>query len=270
MDFDRSTWVPAAQALPRDRTRRLPHGCGGGQTLLVSRSASGGLRAWCFRCNQGDSVAAPEPTLHEVLDRLRAHRVADETASTMVLPAPAVHDPALWPEPARVWLYRAGLGGPEIARLGAYYHAATGRVVLPVMQDGVPVFWQARSVDGRQPKYLAPAVDKAGIVPKYGTGQVIHITEDLLSAFKVGMVAEAWCALGTRMGPGLCAALLADPRPVRLLLDPDVPGVKAANVMARTLRGFGRAVSVVHLARDPKLFHLHDLQTLLQQDAHGT
>ena len=65
------------------------------------------------------------------------------------------------------------------------------RVVLPVLSpSGGVLFWQARAVDKRQPKYLAPPIDKATVIAAYGCADTVTLTEDLLSAYKVGKVGE--------------------------------------------------------------------------------
>jgi DNA primase len=89
------------------------------------------------------------------------------------------------------------------------------------------VFWQARSLDKRQPKYLAPAIGKKDAVPKYGRASMVTLTEDILSAYKVGLVAEGWALLGTSISDACLAALVQRGQPVNLWLDPDAGGDRA-------------------------------------------
>ncbi|MFN9506744.1 MAG: hypothetical protein ACK57J_19680, partial [Rubrivivax sp.] len=84
-------------------------------------------------------------------------------------------------------MFRAGLSRQDAGRLGAYYHEPTNRVVLLLRHD----FWIARSIDGRQPKYLSG--DRPDdLVIKWGAAPVPTLTEDALSAYKIGKVAEGW------------------------------------------------------------------------------
>lgn len=263
MTLARSSWWPQAEQLRPGQKRRVNHDCGPGRTLLLSFDLTG-YRAWCFRCGDGDGCAAPEPSLAERLERMRAAAGADAAAgSSAELPAGLVEDVGEWPPAARLWLYRAGLGRDDIGRLGAKYHPATDRVVVPVLVDGRVVFWQARALDGRQPKYLAPPVDKGGIVPRFGSGPAVTLTEDLLSAYKVGLVGEGWCLLGTRAGPGLLALLLAARRPVNIWLDPDAAGRRAAGKLIRQLRGYGLEVRDILSRKDPKLHTRDEIKEIL-------
>ena len=220
--------------------------------LLVSNGDEG-YSAWCFRCNDSGFIPHPAPSLSERLAKLERARNAEVRASSSVaLPEPAICDPQLWPKLARLWLYKAGLSNDDIMRLGAYYHEPTGRVVLPVWRDGKPVYWQARSVDGRQPKYINPEIDKSHLCAKYGSGPVIALTEDVLSAFRVARVTEAWSLMGTAMAPGVFADLLQQGKPVVMMLDPDAGGRKATPPIVRKLALHGVPVSVAAPRRDPK------------------
>jgi DNA primase len=174
-----------------------------------------------------------------------------------------VHETALWPAAARLWLYRAGLGAPEIGRLGAYYHPDTDRVVLPVLEAGEVVFWQARAYDDRQPKYLSPPVDRSTLLPRYGSGSTITLTEDLLSAFKIGLVSEAWCLMGTFANSRLIAELLQRQAPVRIWLDPDTPGQRAAAKVFKQLKAYGIEARVIRSERDPKLHTFDQIKEYL-------
>lgn len=168
-----------------------------------------------------------------------------------------------WPLAARVWLHKAGLGRPEVAALGAFFHGGTQRVVIPLLEDGEVVFWQARSVDGRQPKYLSPPVDRSTLLPRFGAGPTITLTEDLLSAFKIGLVAEAWCLMGTHANPRLIAALLERRAPVNVWTDPDAAGRHAARKVHSQLKAYGIEVRVIRSERDPKLHTFDQIRSYL-------
>jgi len=101
-------------------------------------------------------------------------------------------------------------------------------------------------------------------VPRYGTAEDVTLTEDLLSAYKVGRVGEGWCLLGTRAGPGLLAALMARrPTRVNVWLDPDRAGERSAAKLNASLRGFGFTVRNIHSARDPKRHTLAEIKEYL-------
>lgn len=258
------SWLPQASSLEIGQKRYTDHECGAGRKLLISRDANG-YSAWCFRCNDSGWAPGPRLSLAERLAAAQRAASADEAVRGRVaLPEPAAHVLEGWPTDARLWLHKAGLGRPEIARLGAYYHPPTNRVVLPVLEGDEVVFWQARSIDGRQPKYLSPPVDRSTLLPRYGRASSVVLTEDLLSAFKVGLVGEAWCLMGTYANPRLIAALLQRKAPVAVWLDPDAPGRRAAAKVHKQLKAYGIEARVIHSERDPKLHTFDQIKECIQ------
>lgn len=259
-----ASWLPLANSLKLGERLRTDHDCGGGRTLTL-RHDERGLHAFCFRCNDsGWKPPAPEP-LEARLARLRKQVEADTIAASSVgLPEPAVREWAAWPEGCRVWLLKAGLCSADLPGLGAYYHPPSQRVVLPVLgASGRVLFWQARAVDGRQPKYLAPPVNKASIIPAYGTAPKVTLTEDLLSAYKVGKVGEGWSMLGTSLNDNTLGALLRRGCEVNVWLDPDPAGQRGAAKALAKLRAVGLKCNNIISKVDPKLVHLSDIKELL-------
>ena len=258
-----ASWVHKYQGTAFGRLR-TDHDCGSGRTLTIRRDEKG-LHAFCFRCNDsGWQAPAPEP-LAVRLERLSEARKQDDHISASVsLPAPCVRVWEEWPLACQLWLLKAGLSRADLPRLGAYYHPPTNRVVLPVLSpSGGTLFWQARAVDGRQPKYMAPMVDKASVIPMYGTAQDVTLTEDLLSAYKVGSVAEGWSLLGTSISPHTLTALIQRNCRVNVWLDPDPPGRRAAKKVLAALRGAGLEARDIRSSVDPKLVHRHMIKEYL-------
>lgn len=263
VEYTPSLAITAWGAIRRFGRQRLNHDCGAGRTLIVS-DAVDGTSAFCFRCGFQGWAPGPKLSLQERLAAAERLASADvSVGSSVVLPEPREYDLRKWPPAAALWLLKAGLGAPEIARLGAYYHPETDRVVLPVMEAGVPVFWQARSVTGRLPKYLSPPVGRDKLLPRYGSGDLIVLTEDLLSAFKVGCVAEAWCLMGTHANPRLIAGLLERGAPVAIWLDPDAAGRHAAQKVHKQLTAYGIEVRRIRSERDPKLHTFDQIKEYL-------
>lgn len=260
-----SSWRHHADSLEDGRSRRVNHDCGEGRTLRVSREG-GKLRAWCHRCNDGGFDQLVE-ALSVRIARLSERQEADAKLQAGGEPEPKVYEVAKWPEKGRLWFYKAGLGSHDIGRLGAYYHPPSNRVVLPVL-DG---FWQARALEpGQIPKYMAPDMSKATIMPRYGAGDSITLTEDILSAYKVGQVSEAWCMMGTNLSPYMLHKLLADGRPVNVWLDNDLPpqhpvnrGQIAAKKVLKTLRAVGIKANNILAPRDPKMMTYSQIKELV-------
>jgi DNA primase len=208
----------------------------------------------------------------EKLARMERVREAEVKMAGADLPLPMTSNVADWPNEAALWFYRAGLSKHDIGKLGAYYHGPSRRVVLPVLQGGSVVFWQARALRADHlPKYMAPDVDKAGVLPRWGYASRVTLTEDLLSAYKVGSVGEGWCLMGTSLSPFALAQLMKRRAPVNVWLDNDLPpkhrvnrGQIAAAKVVKQLRAMGLEVRNIVAPRDPKLMNRADIEELIR------
>ena len=259
-----ASWKDKAEGLPLGGRVRTDHDCGGGRTLTVRRDEKG-LSAFCFRCNDSGWAPGPVEALSVRLERLGRQSMADaQIERSAALPEPSVRVWDEWPADCRLWLLKAGLCRADLPKLGAYYHPPTNRVVVPVLgPSGGAVFWQARAVDKRLPKYMAPLIDKAGVIPQYGSAQDVTLTEDLLSAYKVGLVAEGWSLLGTSISRHTLAELVKRNCRVNVWLDPDPPGRRAAKKVLAALRGAGLEARDIRSDVDPKLVHRQQIKELL-------
>lgn len=180
------------------------------------------------------------------------------------LPEPQVRAWGDWPGEARLWLLKAGLSSHDVGQLGAYYHPPTQRVVLPVYSPAKRLlYWQARALDGRMPKYLGSPVGKDTCVPQYGKANEVTLTEDLLSAYKVGTVAEGWCLLGTSVSKVCLGMLIQRNAKVNVWLDPDAAGRRAAKKALALLRSVGLEARDIVSEKDPKLVHRQQIKELL-------
>lgn len=269
MALNPDSWKRFTEDLEPGRSCRVDHDCGGGRTLSVTNEGSR-FKAWCHRCNEGGQIKGPEESLTQKLARIAVLQSADiASRGSTDLPEPRVTTVADWPDLARLWFYRAGLSAADIGRLGAYYHPPTRRVVLPVMQQSVCRFWQARALErGQVPKYLAPDVEKA--YPKWGESRDVTLTEDILSAYKVGLVGEGWCMLGTSLPDQLLGDLMRRRCRVNVWLDNDLPplhpvnrGQIAAAKVGAKLRAMGLETRNIVSPRDPKLMTRAEIKELL-------
>ena len=254
MRIDSDEFVPLAVNLPVGQSMRADHSCMGVSegTLMITRSV-GKLTAYCFRCGS-KGFHSEQESLEDKLQRMATERDADAQAvAQATLPEPRVYELSGWPRDAALWLYKSGFSPSMIEKLGAYWCPAMGRVVLPVMEDGRAVFWQARSVK-RQPKILSPHMPRRGVVGKYGQGDTLVLCEDTLSAFKVSQVTEAWSLLGTKLLPKPMSEIITGNRPVVVWLDNDKAGQDGATRIQRTLRAYGVSVRNIITPKDPKMY----------------
>ena len=246
-----ATAIAIADQLTPGQKRRVEHDCGDGNTMIVSRNERG-ISYWCHRCHSKGWI----PTERSLAERIAALSEATEWDGTaqqsLELPGPGKFDPQDWPDQPRVWLYKAGFSNDEIRRHGWYWNPRMERVILPVKVDGKTIYWQGRGFDPARPKALNPTVNREGLVAKYGRGDWIALTEDILSAAKVGGVSEAWALLGTVLSYSTALALSEAGRPVLLMLDDDPAGRRGAAEAAKTLNLLGVRNHQVYFGKDPK------------------
>ena len=243
----------AGQALTVGRRTRIEHHCGEGRTLRVSRDDRG-IAAYCHRCHSKGFIPT-QVSMAERIARLSAGREADSEAEQQLeLPAPATFDPAEWPDEARLWLYKAGFSNDEIRRHGWYWNPRMSRVILPVRKDGEVIYWQGRGFDKDRPKALNPVVNREGLVVEYGDSAApwVALTEDILSAAKVGGVGRAMALLGTVLARSTALSLADDGRPVFLMLDDDPAGRRGAAQASKLLSLLGVWHRQVYFGKDPK------------------
>ena len=257
------TWLARVQALRKGQSLRVEH-CVPGDMSAVASAGDRGYGLYCFRCGGTvEFVPYPEENLKEKLARLAEQRGHDTAYQQYQSPpAPANLQVRDWPVERRAWLHKAGLSNDDIAVLGIYYHEVTDRIVLPVVQGGEVIYWQARGFDKSRAKYLNPKVGEPPVV-EFGTGQHVVLVEDYLSAFRVGQVTTAWGLLGTALKVRGLVRLLHEPRPVLTWFDPDTAGRQKAAAVRKQLRAYGRHVVDVASTRDPKLHSAEEISVYI-------
>ena len=265
-----SEWLAEAQAIPVGTKNKVQHLCGDASLVVYHNVDS--WTAWCWRCHTRGWVPKAVPNMRERLARKAQQQEIDNAISYQVRPPfPASHDLTAWTPAARLWLYKAGLGPPEIARLGAYYHAPTGRVVLPIRgEDGSMVFWQARNPEypSGGAKYISSSVPRDRVHVLYrgaGSSTAICLTEDILSAFKVGESGAAigYAVMGTALGQHTIALLLERALPVLLWFDPDAAGDAAVKSISKQLRLVGLEPIRITTAKDPKCYSFGEIRSIV-------
>lgn len=265
--LDQASWLPQAQALAEGKRLTVEHDCGGGKKLLVTHKKDG-WDAWCYRCNLGGFVPHPPLSLVERIKRRTEQESAEAAVrASMRPPMPANFNPSTWPLEARVWLYKAGLSNETIQKHGFYFHERTQRVVMPVIEGKKLVYWQARGFNADYAKYINPEVDKDNLVAKFGAGNPLVLTEDMLSAVKVSALTEAWSLLGTNLPNPILQQIIARASPVLVWLDPDRAGVIGTTKALKKLRAYGVDAKAIRSERDPKLHTAKEIANLIGLDA---
>lgn len=265
--LSRASWWPQAEGMKEGQRKRVNHDCGEGRTLQLSRSQDG-WRAWCHRCGEGAGEKPPSPSLAELIERAARLQRGDASiaqCNATTLPMPQVRDVSDWPNGASLWCFKAGLSRADIGRLGIYYHVPSDRVVVPVLDGlGGSLFYQARAYQkGRMPKYLGPSPRPPRLLARWGSSISPTLTEDMLSAIKIGTVAEGLCLFGTHISDHIIAYLLKRGGVVNVWTDPDPAGRRAAAKIGKQLRAYGLTVRDILSTRDPKLHTRDEIKELL-------
>lgn len=275
MALSLESWLPKAQALELGEKRTVTHDCGPGRKLVVEHKEDG-YAAWCYRCSEPGWHPKPRPSLSERISALTKKRAVDVALRESIRPPmPAVFEPSLWPEKARVWLYRAGLDNDWIKDIGFYWAPDAQRVVMPVLDDqGSLAFWQARGFDPERAKYLSPALPQGTSKPVYKAAtikpvedfraDILCITEDILSANKVAQVVSGWSILGTSLTPLSEAEIVKfGPSRVWVWLDPDEAGVSGRRKIVPRLRSLNIDAKAVRADLDPKCYPIEEIRRKL-------
>lgn len=168
-------------------------GCSTRNTLAITNKGNVAL-AWCHKCRKS-GIQGGSRRLR--LEEYQAPSTTAEVAS-IELPPNCIDIKDAPPE-AQAWLLKYGIApDTEGWRYSIKYDTRTQRVVLPVYRQGVLHSYQMRAVlENQQPKYIGKKLEGTHTpfeVDKLNTTCVI--TEDTLSAIKVGMAGYNSIALG--------------------------------------------------------------------------
>ena len=165
--------APGRPTLGVDPRRRIFHcfrcdagrGLAGDAAVMALLAAHLGVsEVEAGRIVEGGEYEAPVPTY----DPARIHRLVSSSSSSAGGAGRPVLDYRLLPYDSvlgrEAWEYLTGRGvtSEQIAthRIGvAVKGRMAGRVILPALQSGSMVYYVARAIDGRQPKYLNPSAE---------------------------------------------------------------------------------------------------------------
>ena len=255
-------WKEWGKELEPNKSVRVSHSCADDRSMIVSRTESG-VSAYCHRCGKvGWLPPAPETTAEKIA-RIMRQREGDATVGGGSLPSPQNRDMDSWPEGGKLWLYRAGLSRADVGVLGIYWHEKSDRIVIPVRCADGQLFYVARAHQkDRQPKYLAMAPKPRTLYASWGHASSVCLTEDILSAIKIGLAGEeAVCLFGTKISDHIMSRIMS--RTVNVFLDPDPPGQRGAAKIMAQLRAYGVPCRNIVADRDPKLLTRTQLKEIL-------
>lgn len=261
-------WIAQAKTLPFNGRKKVQC-CAADRSRTLYHNRDG-YSSWCFRCH----VRAWEP--HGILSiaQVQERRTAEqELRGAVAYPKDFTLD---IPQASRLWLQCAGITAATAKHYGIGYSARSNRVIVPAYVDGELVAVLARSTTGDKPKYIASMrtnyeifFSDASLIGDAGTGvRAACITEDALSAIRVGTTVPSIALLGTATGLHRVAAVNAalqaiEPACVYVWLDPDKAGRDASRQLVRALVVMGWKVRQITSERDPKYYANADIRRYL-------
>jgi Toprim-like len=267
---DDPVWLATAKTLKAGRRIRIEC-CALDKSLMVSNEERG-YRAYCFRCGPRGFVAHGDFSI----DQLRRRR--DEFALLQEAHVRLPYDfTTEIPANEAVWLYRAGISTALAKHYRFGFSASLKRVVLPVYRDSTLVGFTARSTINAKPKYIermsSPSsavffADPATALPAEddwceASGPDLVITEDILSAVRVGRIARRCVALLGTSANEHQLEITEGCETIALWLDPDRAGKKAAFKLGRTLSLQGYKTVTIRTGQDPKFYSNREIRRLL-------
>lgn len=255
------------KGLPVGATAKYPHpGCSTSLALKVRVEAEG-ISLHCFKCAAHHWVRAEGLSYRDRKVRLAemAALATEKQRKGYELPADFSHT---IPVQGLAWLGMGGWSEDLIVRHHVGWSDKLKRVVIPVQPQG----YTARAVfPDQQPKYLEKAPAKSlwtsNTFNRPTTSLVL--TEDILSAGRVGEFTEARALLGTDMN-----SIIPPPHVtlVGIWTDNDKAGKTARDNIRAKLQWMPMVTIVdIHSEADPKTYSRKDLLCILKSSlrCHG-
>lgn len=254
------SWLDIAKTLQPNQKVRV-RCCGKDNTMIVSES-NAGYSAYCFRCGRKEFQRHGERSLAQLA------RLPYQNDAKAPLRLPEDFTEAI-PQKYATWFLKYGITMETAAKYHIGWSDKYHRICLPVYDvfSNDLVALQMRGVHPDQkPKYLnpeGPATGSALFMSGVPTGVTV-ITEDILSAIKVGRVCHATSVLGTKLTDTRLSKLAAYNKTICIWLDSDKAGQDGARTMARSLQLLGVRVYRAYSDKDPKEYNSDQIKEILK------
>lgn len=238
-------------------------------TLCPECGSSRGLREYeealhCFKCN----MHKPKKGSTNRRSLKPNTEPVDETLGGPLLPY--FHDGEM-PAEAMKWLLKHGIY-PDLQKLYGIRYVRSSkvgnltlkhRIVLPYYdEEGELIFYQARGFTEGEPKYLQVGPKKLfwsfGGLPELPVRTLV-ITEDILSAIRVGEFCQAAALCGCSLTDENLLTLLKNYSKIILWLDLDRAGIEADYELIKTMELYGKMVVQIHHKNEPKQLFRQEL-----------
>lgn len=253
-------WLEIAEKLPLGKRIYVDCTCGRGKTLVINHRNEG-YSTFCFRCDRKDWHYKGLLSIAQI----EAMKVLNEQAKTYVskieLPKDFTTD---IPIEGRLWLYKASITESLIKKYKIGYSEELRRVILPLYRYNKLIWFIGRAVHiGQEPKYIAPSESRDAVMFQSGKlGSNVVVTEDILSAIRVGELVSAVSLLGTKMTIEQLDVL--SNHKVFLWMDNDSAGWNATKKIERELSMVTDVVRI-HTDHDPKQYTRNEMRDILKE-----
>lgn len=222
--------------------------CGKKNTFSIFRSVTH-LVYQCFSgsCKVHGSIRMTQPTLAQ----RKMYKEMQQEIQTVELPYDYTTQ---LPQEAQVFMLKYAISEKMLFRQDIGYSPKREMFVYPLYDHGVLKGVQYRCLypDPEVPKYITIG-EKPPYIVNHPTSDDIVITEDILSAVKVGKYANALCLLGTSLNFEHLKTLIAGKyKRIFIWLDNDTAGVKGRRKVDTELRLFGITPIILTAEGDPK------------------
>lgn len=259
-------WEKIARSLKCGSSVRVKC-CQNDRSQLITHSDRG-YSTYCFRCGSDSRKFKPHGarSLQEMLQHKKQMQEYVKDQSIVELPDDFTLD---IPDSGLYWFLKTGIQARTARHYGFGWSSTLNRVVMPVYSpDGDIAAIQCRSLDPTvKPKYLNKSKALFWSDPELmlhdGIKDVLVITEDILSAVKVGRVCRAVSSLGTSISSHDASELLKLYNTIYVWYDGDTAGLKAAPKVKTALELQGARVRIVRTPRDPKTYTNEEIREIL-------
>ena len=258
MSIDGREYLDTIKHMVTGQNWKVPHkGCSDSKALSITMEVKGYL-FHCFKCNQNGYLPHEDSTFRDRKKREaeREAYYAEKDKEGFNLPADCQQ---LLTQEALAWLGKGGWTHDLVYKYAVQWSPSLQRVVIPVE----PLGYIARAVHADQvPKYLTKGPKK---VPLHWMSEPITrrvcLTEDILSAGRVGRLYPAMAGLGT---DGWNWPLILGCKEVLIWTDNDAGGEKGRAILHKTLDWIPHIKTLdIRSAKDPKAYTLREIEYYL-------
>lgn len=253
-------WEKIARNLPCGRSVRVEC-CRKDRSQIISHSDKG-YGSYCFRCGD-DSRRFQAHGVRSVGELIQhRHELDAYLREVGEIALPSDFDPVV-PRDGLLWLLKAGVSAVVATKYNVGWSGSMGRVVIPVYDEaGRLRTTQSRAVyDGQTPKYMNKKSGDMAAVCFHSDDALllddpitegIVVTEDILSAIRVGRLMPAISSLGTHVSDKIAVQLARSTDIVYVWYDGDEAGLRGAAKAKKTLELQGLDVRLIKTELDPK------------------